>query len=138
MDGSPGSSNPGSPSFSDDIDTRNPEESSTAPAEKTVKKLLELLVAAKTAGERSLLSNILTTLVSTSLKKDNVPPAPLTPKASVVEHYPKVEIPKKRPADPSPCGTPVKIPRTSVTSPASVKPSIFMVEQPEQVCTYFV
>jgi hypothetical protein len=109
--------------------------SSTLPAEKTVQKLLELIVAAKTAGERSLLSNLLTTLVTTSLKKDVQLPTPLASIKNVVEQ--KSCRGRKRPASLSIDETPCKELKTMVTTPAPVKPSIFMVEQPEQVGVNF-
>ena len=110
--------------------------SPSLPAEKTVKKLLELLVAAKTAGERSLISNLLTTLVTNSLKKDDVPPTPLANIKNVVEKSSRRG--RKRPASSSSNGIPCKELKTTVKTPPPVKPSIFMVEQPEQVCAYFV
>ena len=110
--------------------------SATLPAEKTVKKLLELLVAAKTAGERSLISNLLTTLVSNSLKRDDTYSNCPTNLKSVVEQNPRRG--RKRPATPCIDQTPHKERKTVMKTPAPVKPSIIMVEQPEQVCANFV
>ena len=116
----------------------NPEElnaksNHTLPAEKTVKKLLELIVAAKTAGERSLISNLLTTLVANSLKKDNTSISSIS---NVLEQPPRKVL--KRPAASCSENGPCKKVKTAVKAPAPVKPSIIMVEQPEQVCASFM
>lgn len=113
-----------------------PKSSPFLPVEKTVKKLLELLVAAKTAGERSLISNLVTTLLTNSLKKDNSPPTSLASIKNVVEQHSRQGI--KRPASSSSDETPCKELKTVLKTPAPVKPSIIMVEQPEQVCANFV
>ena len=115
-----------------------PKSSPSLPVEKTVKKLLELLVAAKTAGERSLISNLVTTLLTNSLKKDDVlsPPTSLASIKNVVEQHSRQGI--KRPASSSSDETPRKELKTVLKTPAPVKPSIIMVEQPEQVCANFV
>ncbi|CAB3983724.1 Nuclear factor of activated T-cells 5 [Paramuricea clavata] len=107
-----------------------PKSSPSLPVEKTVKKLLELLVAAKTAGERSLISNLVTTLLTNSLKKDNSPPTSLASIKNVVEQRSRQGI--KRPASSSSDETPRKELKTVLKTPAPVKPSIIMVEQPEQ------
>lgn len=102
--------------------------------EKTVKKLLELLVAAKTADERSLLSNLLTTLVTNSLKKDEAL-STLTGNVTKNEHNgPLLSQGKKRPSSPHSDEVPYKVLKIVPKTPDPVKPSIVMVEQPEQVC----
>ncbi|XP_028400008.1 uncharacterized protein LOC114523322 [Dendronephthya gigantea] len=96
--------------------------------EKTVKKLLELLVAAKTTDERSLLSNLLTTLVTNSLKKDETP-STLPGNVKKNKHeLSLLTLGKKRPSSPYSNEVPCKVMKT--VDP--VKPSIVMVEQPEQ------
>ena len=124
--------------LSDILGNTEPQEKSSAslPAEKTVKKLLELLVAAKTAGERSLISNLLTTLVSNSLKRDSTSQNSLASLKDVVEQHPRRG--RKRPATSCSDETPRKEMKTVTKIPAPVKPSIVMVEQPEQVCINFV
>ena len=120
--------------LSDILGDTEPQEKSTAslPAEKTVKKLLELLVAAKTAGERSLISNLLTTLVSNSFKRDSTSQNSLASLKDVVEQHPRRG--RKRQATSCSDETPRKEMKTVPKIPAPVKPSIIMVEQPEQVC----
>ncbi|XP_046851976.1 nuclear factor of activated T-cells 5-like isoform X2 [Xenia sp. Carnegie-2017] len=108
----------------------SPTKTSAVPAaEKTVKKLLELLVAAKTAGERSLISNLLTTLVTNSLAKNN----PSLHKSLVIksDSQNKQTAGVKRPAS---LGNESIINKKQKTAPCSIpiKPSIVMIEEPEK------
>lgn len=111
-----------------------PEAKSNAalPNEATVKKLLEILLAAKTHGERSLITNLVTSLLTTTLKKSTSLPTPLSSIKNVVEQ--QAFKGRKRTATLSSDETPKKSIKTVAKAIAPVKPSIVIVEQPEKVC----
>lgn len=100
--------------------------------EKTIQKLLEVLVSCKTSAERSMISTVLTNILGGSIKKGPIVRT-LLPKAKEGSGEHSVQERRKRPSNTNMCEITPKGPKIDDLNCGQGSPSIVILEQPEKV-----